>query len=405
MRIALFHNLPSGGAKRHTYEQVRELARRGHKIIEFAPSTADINYCSFAPYVEGRYIFDASDGGDWQRRIPLLTPYIHAAQGIAKLRRTMRLNEVIAHEIDASNFDLVFAKDCHIVMNPYVLRFLQTRTVFQCHHGLRHRIEFGQTNNTIHPSLFHKLKTAYYRPAQTLFYHKLRRDEVRNAQSASLVLTNSEFSKQLISEHYQIDSHVVYPGINTMLFKPRPIPKSDYVLCVGALLYSKGYRFLISALARIDVKRRPKLFIAANSRNKEEESIICEMATRLGIDLQIETITDDERLVQVYNQAQVFVYAPLQEALGMAPLEAMACGTPVVAVSEGGIRETVLNEVTGWLVERNADQFAERLQALLADDKARLDMGQAGIDYVRRQWTWQRAVDRLEYEFGTRGGS
>jgi hypothetical protein len=111
MRIALYHNLPSGGAKRHTFEQVRELARRGHTITEFAPSTADINYCSLAPYIGDRHIYNVTSQDDWNLRIPLLTPYIHAAKGIAKLQRTKRLNQVIAHEIDTGKFDLVFAKD------------------------------------------------------------------------------------------------------------------------------------------------------------------------------------------------------------------------------------------------------------------------------------------------------
>ena len=399
MKIALFHNLPSGGAKRHTYEQIRELARRGHKITEFAPSTAELDYCSLTPYISDRYIFDASPQKDWKLRIPLLTPYIHAVNGMAKLQRTERLNQGIAHRIDEGNFELVFAKDCHIVMNPYVLRFLQTRTVFQCHHGLRHRIELGQANNTRQASLFQKLKAVYYRPAQIMFNRRIKKDEVRNIQGASRVLTNSEFSKQLISKYYQVESHIVYPGINTTLFQPQPISKLDYVLCVGALLYSKGYRFLISALASIDVKRRPKLFIAANSKNHEEENVIREMAVRSGVELHIEQVTDDERLVQIYNQAKVFIYAPIQEALGMAPLEAMACGTPVVAVAEGGIRETVLDGVTGWLVERDYEAFVERLEMLLLNDKMRLRMGQAGIEYVRKNWTWSYAVDCLENEF------
>jgi glycosyltransferase involved in cell wall biosynthesis len=123
------------------------------------------------------------------------------------------------------------------------------------------------------------------------------------------------------------------------------------------------------------------------------------MAAKLGVELHIERIMDDHRLVQVYNQALAFVYAPLQEALGMAPLEAMACGTPVVAVAEGGVRETVLDGVTGWTVERDTELFAERLETLLSDEQTRRGMGQAGPDYIRDNWTWQSAVNSLEDEF------
>lgn len=400
MKIALFHNLPSGGAKRHTYEQVRELAKRGHELVEFAPSTADLSYCSFVPFVKRQHIFDVAPVSQTKIRIPSITPYLHAFQGIRILRRTAQVNQVIAEEIDAGSFDLVFVKDCHIVMNPYVLHYLNTRSVFQCHHGLRHLVEIGKTNGDNHLSSLEKLKELYYGPAKKLFEYKFEMDEIRNIQSASLVLTNSEYSKHLISKHYQVSAHIVYPGINSKLFRPLSVAKLDYVLCVGALIYSKGYRFLISALACIDASRRPKLFIAANSRSDSEEKFVRDMALRSGVELHIEEITDDERLVQVYNQAKGFVYAPIQEALGMAPLEAMACGTPVVAVAEGGVRETVLDGITGWLVERDRDAFAARLEMLLSNEKLRLHMGQAGVEYVRKNWTWGRAVDRLEREFG-----
>jgi glycosyltransferase involved in cell wall biosynthesis len=404
MRIALFHNLPSGGAKRHTYEQVRELVQRGHEIVEFAPTTADLDYCSFAPYVKEQRIFELRPVRQMQRRIPLLTPYVHTLQGIMTLRRTEQLNQTIAREIDADNFDLVFVKDCHIVMNPYALRYLSTPAVFQCHHGLRHRLELT-TANSAHQSWSEQLKTLYYSSAQILYQNKFKADETRNIQSSTLVLTNSEFSRQLLSEHYQVNSHVIYPGINAELFKPQSVTKSDYVLCVGALIYSKGYRFLIAALAHIDARRRPKLFIAANSRHLTEEKIVKEMASKLGVELCIERITDDNRLAQVYNQAQAFVYAPMQEALGMAPLEAMACGTPVVAVEEGGVKETVLDDVTGWLVTRDPKLFAEKLEMLLSDTPIRQRMGQAGVEYVRRNWSWGKAVDKLEHQFKLVGTS
>ena len=76
----------------------------------------------------------------------------------------------------------------------------------------------------------------------------------------------------------------------------------------------------------------------------------------------------------------------------------MACGTPVVAVAEGGVKETILNGRNGWLVRRDAKEFAERIQILLSDKKLRMKMGEEGISTVRQNWTWEHAVDRLEEE-------
>jgi hypothetical protein len=122
MRIALLHNLPSGGARRHTLEQVRELSKRGHQIAEFAPQTADEQFCSFAPHVQEQTFYAGPMPRGWQGRIPLITPYLHAVEGIDSLRRQERLERQIALDVDNREFDLVFAKDCQIIGNPYALR-------------------------------------------------------------------------------------------------------------------------------------------------------------------------------------------------------------------------------------------------------------------------------------------
>lgn len=399
MKIALYHNLPSGGAKRHAFGQVRELARRGHDIVEFAPSTADLNYCSLSPHIGARRVFDFIAVRQTRGRIPFLTPYLHALQGVATLRRMDQLTREIAREIDAGDFDVVIAKDCQFTANPYILQYLQTPSVFQCHHVLRQRMDrsFGsEPPGHGLSSAFRKAKDLYYGPARWMFDRAMYKGEVRSARAAPVVLTNSEFSKQALSAYYGINPHVVYPGIDTSVFCPKLLPKEEYVLCVGAMTYNKGYRFLISALGHINVMHRPKLLAAANSIDASEARLVREMASKVGVELEIMQVFNDEEMSHLYGRAKVFVYAPMKEALGLAPLEAMACGTPVVAVAEGGVRETVPDGVAGWLVRRDPDEFAGKLESLMCDRDMRLRMGQAGVEYVRSNWTWQRAVDTLE---------
>lgn len=398
MKIAIYHNLPSGGAKRHTLEQVRELTRRGHELVEVAPNTADLAYCSFAPYVARRVVWDFQPARQLQRRLPFVGPYVHAIQGLATLRRLDRLNGAIARAIDAEGFDVVVAKDCHLAMNPPILRYLETPSLFQCHHGLRHRLADPTARQDGSATLAARLKGAYYAPATRLYQREFQACERASARAATRVLTNSRFSRQLIADYYGVDAGVIYPGINTATFRPLPEERENYVLSVGALIYGKGYRFLVAALGRIDPARRPTLFVAANSVDPAEERTVRELAAAAGVCLHLERIADDERLVRVYNQARAFVYAPIQEALGMAPLEAMACGTPVVAIAEGGVRETILDGETGVLVDRDEQTFADALDRLLADAPTRERLAAAGIANVREHWTWSRAVDRLEDE-------
>lgn len=396
MKIAVYHHLPSGGAKRHTREQVKGLVKRGHEVFEFAPSTADLDYAPLGPYVTTSEIFPVERSTILGLRLPMITPYIHAFQGLRTLERMQTLDQRIADVIDLEDFDVVLAKDCRVVANPYVLRFLRSRVVFQCHHGLRHRNEAAAAGNA--DGALGKLKHAYYQPARRLFERRFERDEMENIRHADRVLTNSVFSKRMLRDKYGVDSEPIYPGIDTQTFRRMTIDEDGYVLTVGALVYSKGHRFLVEALSRIEPRRRPGLFIAANSRDPDEERHLRSMAAEAGVDLKVETILDDKRLVEVYNRALAFVYAPLDEALGMAPLEAMACGCPVVAVGEGGVLETVGGDSPGITTLRDTDVFATRLGALLGDDFIRSKLGRAGAEYVRRRWTWDRAVDSLERE-------
>jgi glycosyltransferase involved in cell wall biosynthesis len=69
------------------------------------------------------------------------------------------------------------------------------------------------------------------------------------------------------------------------------------------------------------------------------------------------------------------------------------------------MRETIVDDEVGWLVQRDAALFARKLESLLVDEKLRQRMGQSGIAYVRQNWTWQNAVDRLEDEFKQEGAS
>jgi glycosyltransferase involved in cell wall biosynthesis len=68
----------------------------------------------------------------------------------------------------------------------------------------------------------------------------------------------------------------------------------------------------------------------------------------------------------------------------------------VVAVSEGGIRETVLHQVTGLLVEREPEQFAAAVTSLLSDPALACRLGENGRKQVLEQWTWDLATARLE---------
>ena len=89
------------------------------------------------------------------------------------------------------------------------------------------------------------------------------------------------------------------------------------------------------------------------------------------------------------------VYAPYLEPFGYVPIEAMSCGTPVVGVKEGGVRESVLQNRTGLLTQRDEKDFARAIVKLSNDKQLWERLSLNGIKYVRSYWTLEHAGERL----------
>jgi glycosyltransferase involved in cell wall biosynthesis len=102
-------------------------------------------------------------------------------------------------------------------------------------------------------------------------------------------------------------------------------------------------------------------------------------------------------LVDLYYNADVFAFAPIwDEGFGIPPVEAMAAGVPVVATRSGAIPETVKDQQTGLLVNKNDPRaLAENILKLLYDDELRAQMGRAARSWVHENFTWDRVAERM----------
>ena len=97
------------------------------------------------------------------------------------------------------------------------------------------------------------------------------------------------------------------------------------------------------------------------------------------------------------RSADVVVCTPWYEPFGIVPLEAMACGVPVVASAVGGLTDTIVDQQTGWLVPaRDPAALASALGQLLADPAKRAALGAAGVERARRRYSWRRVAAQTE---------
>jgi glycosyltransferase involved in cell wall biosynthesis len=241
-----------------------------------------------------------------------------------------------------------------------------------------------------------RLKRAYYALPVRGYPWLRERRAAQNIREADRLLTNSRSAQNTLRAAYGIESRVCYLGVDTEKFRPLGVAREAFVLSVGAVHYFKGYRFLITALGQVPAALRPPLLIAANSESSDERAFLEALAKQHQVSLTIVRITDDESLVSLYNRAAAFVYTPIMEPWGLTVVEAMACGAPVVAVAEGGVRESISDGETGLLAPRDIAAFVAALARVLTDESLATQLGAAGVERVKQLFTWERTADNLE---------
>ncbi|MCH7759304.1 glycosyltransferase family 4 protein [Patescibacteria group bacterium] len=162
----------------------------------------------------------------------------------------------------------------------------------------------------------------------------------------------------------------------------RRIFQPPVILYVGQIKNIKGIEYLIQAVHLLKKKDniRIKLVIAGAVTNLKDESYFKDLR-RSAVDLNVDWLgwISQEQIVKSYARAHIFVLPSLTEALGMATMEAMASGLPVIATQTSGSRDLVEEGKTGFLVSlEDAGALKEKLAILLGNPNLGIAMGQAG---------------------------
>jgi glycosyltransferase involved in cell wall biosynthesis len=393
MKIAVFHNLPSGGAKRALYGYVEYLTRKNHIVDVFVPSTANEDFLPLKDLANNLYTFTVPStlGNSIYSSIKYIPPQVKKVS----LRDLELTEQNIAGILNRSDYDIVFSEQDQYTMAPFLLKYLKKPHVYYCQQPLRNdavsEVIFPRKKNNIIGSLLGL-------GSKLVVKRGLDIDKT-NSNYSNYTLSNSYFSRESILRMYGINSHVSYLGVDPEMFKPMDIPTESFVLSVGTFTPEKGHGFLVDSLALIDSEIRPKLKVVSNSNYPPWKAYLEKRAKKLRVELEILSLIDDKELAVLYNQAEVVVYSPYLEPFGLVPLESMACGTPVVAVKEGGVRETVIHKKTGLLIDRDEELFGEAITSMLSKDYKRYDMGKNAVRTIENYWTIDHAGERLIEHF------
>jgi glycosyltransferase involved in cell wall biosynthesis len=304
---------------------------------------------------------------------------------IVRLARSPHDGRTLAGEIDANAHDVVFCFASRLTQAIDVLPFLQTPSLFYAPEPLRSAYEPCEPPwPTSSPS------ERFASIALKSIELRRRALDKRYIRSARSVVTHSHFTRETLHEIYGVDSDVVSLGVDAKVFTPGLPTRERWVLSVGALHPLKGHDFVIEALATLPVPR-PTLVVVGDRGDFEQP--LRELATARGVDLELYSLLPLEQVVALYQRAGVVACAQVREPFGLVPLEAMACSTPVVAVAEGGLAETLRNGETGLLVARDAGALGAAILKVLDEDELAARLGRAGREEVERAWPWTRTAD------------
>lgn len=183
---------------------------------------------------------------------------------------------------------------------------------------------------------------------------------------------------------------VVPNGVDTARFRPTgPVTKGDYLLFVGRLVPYKGVAVLLHALSRL--RQNFPLWVAGDGPLRKRLEAL---GRRLRVDLRFLGHVPDEDLPALYRGARLTVLPSVtaQEAFGMAILESMACGTPVVASALPGVEELAR---LGGLTARPGDPDSLAQQIRHATESTGLPRGQALSTPIHATYSWNAVTDRL----------
>jgi len=173
--------------------------------------------------------------------------------------------------------------------------------------------------------------------------HFLRQYDYKSSQTIDEFIFNSEEIKRRSLKFYRKDGLILHPPIRTsgQLTVNSEQLKKEYYLTVSRLAPTKHIDLLIQVANEMKISLK---IVGTGNQEKYLKSIAGSTVEFLGA-------VSDEKLSDLYANAKAFLYASLNEDFGMVPVEAMLQGTPVIALSSGGVKETVIDGKTGFTFE------------------------------------------------------
>jgi glycosyltransferase involved in cell wall biosynthesis len=226
--------------------------------------------------------------------------------------------------------------------------------------------------------------------------HWIRQWDRLSADRVDYFIANSVNVKNRIYKHYRREAEVIYPPVDTDFFVPGYGETGDYFLCAGRLVRYKRVDLAVQVCSEMHLP----LVVAGEGEELKR------LKSKAGPTLKFMSRVSDMELLKLYQNCRAFIF-PGEEDFGITPLEAQACGRPVIAYGKGGALETVVGEQTGiFFMEQTIDSLRLALETFIERESTFDPMliRQQAIKFSRQRFLeeFKATVNRCYEDFQAR---
>lgn len=310
------------------------------------------------PHADLFALFDflgPNDRGFIQNK-PVQTSFLqHMPLAKSKHRAYLPLMPMAIEQLDVSKYDLVISSS-YMAAKGVLTRPHQLHVCY-CHTPVRFAWDL-QNQYLTQTGLTRGLRSIFIRSV----LHYIRSWDLRSAQGVDVFLTNSNYVGRRIQKLYRRKSITIYPPVDTERFTLQE-DKEDFYLTASRMVPYKRIDLIVETFARMPTRRL--LVVGEGPEMARIKAKASPNITFLGHE-------STDHLRRHMQLAKAFVFAA-EEDFGIAPVEAMGCGTPVIAFGRGGVTETVIDGITGVLFTAQTPAAIiaaiERFEAITWDAK------------------------------------
>ncbi len=276
---------------------------------------------------------------------PVTTSFIQRLPSVrSRYRNYLPLMPLAVEQFDLSAYDMIITSSYAVAKG--VITGPDQLHLCYCHSPIRYAWDMQSTY--LRES---KLETGPISWVARAILHYMRLWDSRTAAGVNEFIANSEFVARRIRKIYNRNAAVIYPPVDLGAFAMRPREtRDDYYLTVSRMVPYKRIDLIVSAFAHMPDK---KLVVIGDG--PDFEKVKAKATSNITLLGQRPT----SEVIRHMQSARAFIFAA-EEDFGIAPIEAQACGTPVIAFGKGGVTESVIQGETGWF-------FYEQTEAAIVD--------------------------------------